>query len=136
MYIIIAFLLYTVTSKPIVISQPTNSTVDRVGLPITLTCEVSGDPDHYWVGWMHKNSIIQEGDKDSHSFFTSQNPNTTSYHLKVHYVKTPGKYTCQVYSIEGQQLDHVTHQVSVKGTYMAIHKFILSYILSNFRKSF
>ena len=113
-------MLYTVISKPIVISQPTNATVDRVGLPITLTCEVNGDPNHYWVGWMHKNSIIQEGDKDSHSLFTSQSfmsPNTTSYHLKVHYVKAPGKYTCQVYSIEGQQLDHVTHKVSIKGMY-------------------
>ena len=107
-----------VIPKPQIISLPINATVERVGLPITLTCEVSGDPNHYWVGWMHKNSIIQEGDDNSHSLSTLpslMSPNTTSYHLKVHYVKKPGEYTCQVYSLEGNQLDHVTHQVSVKG---------------------
>ena len=84
---------------------------------------MSGDPSHYWVGWMHKNSIIQEGDTNSHSLSTSpslMSPNTTSYHLTVHYVKAPGKYTCQVFSIEGKQLDHVTHEVSVKGMAISI----------------
>ena len=87
-------------------------------------------------------SIIQEGDKDTHSLFTSQNlmsPNTTSYHLKVHYVKSPGKYTCQVFSIEGKQLDHVTHQVSVKGVGIIKHIlyicFTVIFVLENTSES-
>ena len=82
---------------------------------------MSGDPSHYWVGWMHKNSIIETGDGHSLSNFIS--PNGTSYHLTIHSVKFPGSYTCQVYSIEGKQLDNVTHQVSVKGMY--IYKWLL-----------
>ena len=106
--------MFVVISRPLITTCPTNATVDRVGLPITLTCEVSGDPSHYWVGWMHKNSIIETG--NGHTVSSLMSPNSTSYHLKVHSVKFPGKYTCQVFSIEGKQLSNVTHQVSVKGT--------------------
>ena len=79
---------------------------------------VSGDPSHYWVGWVYKNSIIQRGDGDSHSLSmspSSMSPNGTTNYLTIHTVNVPGKYTCQVYSIEGKKLDHVTHQVSIKG---------------------
>ena len=53
-----------------------------------------------------------------HSLSTSPNlmtPNGTNHYLTVHSVDVPGKYTCQVYSIEGKQLDHVTHKISIKG---------------------
>ena len=122
---------YIVTSKPVIITKPMNATVDRIGLPITLLCEVSGDPNHYWVGWMHKNSMIQRGDGHSHSLSTSpslSSPNSTSYHLTIHSVKVPGNYTCQVFSIEGKQLDHVTHEVSVKG--MVIYNSFVDYNFS------
>ena len=49
---------HIVIPKPEVITEPISTTVDR--LPITLTCEVGGDPSHYWVGWIHKNSITQQ----------------------------------------------------------------------------
>jgi len=78
---------------------------------------VSGDPSHYWVGWMHKNSIIQR-DENSYSLSTSpslRSLNGTTHHLTIHSVKVPGKYTCQVYSFKGDKLGNVTHQVSVKG---------------------
>ena len=107
--------------KPEIVTRPINTAVDRVGLPITLTCKVSGDPSHYWVGWMYRNSVIQRRDEDySHSFSTSPSymPNGTTHHLTIHSLKAPGNYTCQVYSIEGKQLDNVTHQVSVKGMLM------------------
>ena len=110
--------IVTSNYKPVIITKPTTTTVDQIGLPITLRCEVSGDPNHYWVGWMHKNSMIQRGDGHSHSLSTSpslSSPNSTSYHLTIHSVKVPGNYTCQVFSIEGKQLDHVTHEVTVKG---------------------
>ena len=118
--------------KSVIISDPTVFTVERAGLPITLTCQVSGDPNHYWVGWMHQNTMIK-GDGNSHSLSDSRSvmsmsPNTTSYHLKVHSVKNPGKYSCLVFSIEGKQLDNVTHQVSIKGILMLI-SFCFSYIL-------
>ena len=64
---------------------------------------------------MHQNSIIET--EDGHSLSSLISPNGTSYHLTIHSVKLPGNYTCQVYNIEGKQLDNVTHQVSVKGTY-------------------
>ena len=104
--------------RPEIITRPINAVVDRVGLPITLTCKVSGDPSHYWVGWMYRNSIIQRGDEDyAHSFSTSPSylSNGTTQFLTIHSLKAPGNYTCQVYSIEGKQLDNVTHQVTVKG---------------------
>ena len=112
--------------------------MDRAGLPITLTCEVDGDPSHYWVGWIHKNSIIQTGDGDSYSHSTSPSltsPNGTSYHLTVHSVKAPGKYTCQVYSIEGEKLANMSHEVSFKG--VDTHKFMYTCIIFFiFRKHF
>ena len=110
--------MFIVIAKPEIITKPINATVDSVGLPITLTCKVSGDPSHYYIGWIHKNSIMQRGDGYSHSISTSPNllsPNGTIHYLTVHSVNIPGKYTCQVYSIEGKQLNNVTHQVSIKG---------------------
>ena len=112
---------FIVLHKPEIISRPIKSTVE-IGLPITLTCVVNGDPSHYWVGWLHKNFTIQTGDGHSHSVSTSPTgslllPNSTSYHLTVHSVQAPGKYTCQVFNIEGKQLDNVTHQINVKGMY-------------------
>jgi len=103
-----------VKPKTEIITRPINTTVDRVGLPITLTCRVNGDPSQYWVGWIHKNSILQSEDGYSHSISTSPSPNGTTHYLTIHMVKAPGKYTCQVYSKEGKKLDHVTHQVSAK----------------------
>ena len=107
-----------VMPKPEIVTKPITAEVDRVGLPITLTCTVSGDPSHYWVGWMYRNSIIQRSGEHSLSASSSFLPNGTTHHLTVHYIKVPGNYTCQVYSIEGKQLDNVTHQVSVKGTFV------------------
>ena len=136
---IASYIVYnlTVIPEPVITTCPINATVDTVGLPITLTCEVSGDPTHYWVGWMHKKSIIQTGDEHSVSVLPSlMSPNCTSYHLKVHSVKFPGKYTCQVFSIEGKHLSNVTHQVSVKGTDIhqcALH-LILTFVLFKFQK--
>ena len=92
-------------------------------MPITLTCKVSGDPSHYWVGWMYRNSIIQKRDEDyAHSFSTSPSylSNEITQFLTVHSLKAPGNYTCQVYSIEGKQLDNVMHQVSIKGLSLPI----------------
>ena len=113
------YIIHTVViPKPKITTRPINATVERVGLPITLTCRVSGDPSHYWVGWVYKNSIIQRGNGHSHSLSTSPSfisSNGTTHHITIHTVTVPGKYTCQVYSIEGEQLDHVTHQVSIKG---------------------
>ena len=51
-----------VIPKPEITPKPINASVKRVGSPITLTCTVSGDPNHYWVGWLFKDSIIQRGD--------------------------------------------------------------------------
>ena len=107
-------------SKPVIISNPVNVNVTRPGLPITLSCEVDGDPNHYWVGWFYKSSIIQNGDDDhsvsiSPSFRSLQG---TTHHLTVHSVKHDGKYKCLVFSIrDGSVVDQQTHQVTIsKGT--------------------
>ena len=44
-------------SKPIIKLMLLLAT--RSGLPITLSSEVDGDPNHYWVGWFYKTSTIQ-----------------------------------------------------------------------------
>ncbi|XP_065916569.1 uncharacterized protein [Dysidea avara] len=105
-----------VVSKPTIISPSVNATVTRPGLPITLSCEVDGDPNHYWVGWFHRNSMIQTDD-DDHSVSVSPSVwslQGTTHHLTVHSVKVAGKYHCRVFTIQdGNVTDQVTHQVSI-----------------------
>ena len=110
-------------SKPKIISPSLNTTVIRPGLPITLSCEVDGDPDHYWVGWFYKTSMIQTNGDDDHSVSVSpsiKSPQGTTHHLTVHSVKQDGKYQCQVFTIkEGSVADQLTHQVTIsKGMLM------------------
>ena len=96
-----------------IISKPHNITT-VVGLPVTLTCYVEGDPNHYWVGWMSRNSIIQAGEEHSVSTSPSfQSANGTVHYLTIHTVKTSGKYHCNVYTISKKVVDQVTHQVTV-----------------------
>ena len=103
-------------SKPKIVSPPLNATVTRPGLPITLSCEVDGDPNHYWLGWFYKSSIIQNGD-DDHSVSVSPSFRSlqgTTHHLTVHSVKLDGKYQCLVFTIkDGSVIDEVTHQVAI-----------------------
>ena len=112
----ICILFLTVVSKPTIISPSVNATVTRPGLPITLSCEVDGDPNHYWVGWFHRNSMIQTDD-DDHSVSVSPSVwslQGTTHHLTVHSVKVAGKYHCRVFTIQdGNVTDQVTHQVSI-----------------------
>ena len=99
--------------EPKIISKSQNITIEY-GLPITLTCYVDGDPSHYWVGWMSRNEIIQEGKEHSMSTspsFTSTNG--TVHYLTVHTVKTSGKYHCNVHTMSKKVVDQVTHQVVV-----------------------
>ncbi|XP_065918619.1 uncharacterized protein [Dysidea avara] len=103
-------------SKPTIISNPVNATVTRPGLPITLSCEVYGDPNQYWVGWLYKSSIIQNGD-DDHSVSVSPSFRSLqgkTHHLTVHSVKHDGKYQCLVFTIgDGSVVDQLTHQVTI-----------------------
>ena len=98
---------------PRIVNKPHNITTD-IRLPITLTCYVEGDPNHYWVGWMSRQTIIQAGEE--HSISTSPNfksTNGTIHHLTIHSVKEAGKYECKVYTITGDVQDQLTHHVSV-----------------------
>ena len=61
--------MFIVIPKSEIITKPINATVDRVGLPITLTCNISGDPSCYYIDWIHKHSIMQRGDGYSHSIY-------------------------------------------------------------------
>ena len=102
-----------VVVKPNITSNCSNVTVE-VGLPVTLTCYVEGDPKHYWVGWMSKNTFIHAGDE--HSISTSpsfKSLNGTAHHLTIHSVKVSGKYECTLYNINGDIQDQVTHHVIV-----------------------
>ena len=111
-----AIFMPTVISKPKIISPSLNATVTRPGLPITLSCEVDGDPDHYWVGWFYKTSVIQNED-DGHSVSVSPSIKSlqgSTHHLTVHSVKQDGKYQCQVFTIkDGSVADQLTHQVTI-----------------------
>ena len=82
-----------------------------VGLPVTLSCHVKGDPTHYWVGWMYRDSIIQEGEQNAMS--TSRSTRGTHHYLTIHTVKESGKYKCNVYTIKGL-VNQVPHHVTVK----------------------
>ena len=104
-------------SKPKIVNPPVNATVTRPGLPITLSCQVDGDPNHYWVGWFYKTAIIKNGD-DDHSVSVSPNFRSqqggTTHHLTVHSVKHDGKYQCLVYTIrDGSVVDQLAHQVTI-----------------------
>ena len=103
----------TLVTKPKITSKSSNITTN-VGLPVTLTCYVEGDPKHYWVGWMYRNTVIEAGEE--HSISTSPNfrsHNGTTHHLTVHNIKESGKYVCTVYTITGDVQDQVSHQVHV-----------------------
>jgi len=78
--------------------------------------------NHYWVGWLHKGSIIQNGDDD---YSVSVSPSVrslqgTTHHLTVHSVKQEGKYQCIVFTIKDGSVhvvDQQAHQVTItKGT--------------------
>ena len=106
--------------KPIIISNPVTVNVTRPGLPITLSCDVDGDPNHYWVGWFYKSSIIQNGD-DDHSVSVSPSFRSLqgiTHHLTVHSVKHDDKYQCLVFTIrDGSVVDQLTHEVAITGAY-------------------
>ena len=82
-----------------------------VGLPVTLSCHVKGDPDHYWVGWMYRDSIIQEGEQYATS--TARSTRGTHHYLTIHSVKQSGNYVCKVYTIHGT-VDETTNNVTVE----------------------
>ena len=125
---------FTVIQKPPkVINKPSNITTD-IGLPVTLTCYVEGDPNHYWVGWMSRHTVIQAGEK--HSISTSPNfksANGTIYHLTIHSVKEAGKYECKVYAITGDVQDQVAHHIIVNDHDGKNNEYIATYNrLTNF----
>jgi len=125
-----------VIPKPIITTTPVNATVTRPGLPITLSCEVHGDPNHYWVGWFYKTSIIKNGD-DDHSVSVSPSIRSlqgSTHHLTVHSVKQDGKYQCIVYAVrDGSVVDKATHQVEITGTIWHLSMLTVLY-LSYFRR--
>ena len=125
---------FTVIQKPPkVINKPSNITTD-IGLPVTLTCYVEGDPSHYWIGWMSRHTVIQAGEK--HSISTSPNfksANGTIYHLTIHSVKEAGKYECKVYAITGDVQDQVAHHIIVNDHDGKNNEYIATYNrLTNF----
>ena len=106
-------LLGILAIEPKIISKPCNITTE-VGQLVTLTCYVEGDPKHYWVGWMSRNTIIHAGDE--HSISTSpsfRSLNGTVQHLTIHSVKVSSKYECILYTVEGDVQDKVTHNIAV-----------------------
>ena len=115
-------LYFTVIEKPPkIINKPCNVTT-KVGLPVTLTCHIEGDPNHYWVGWMSRNTIIQEGEEHSISSSpSSKSSNGTAHYLTIHSVKKAGKYECKVYAITGDIQTQVTHQVFIPNGKEYIH---------------
>ena len=107
--------ILVIEKLPKIINKPRNITTD-VGLPVTLTCYVEGDPSHYWVGWMSRHAVIQAGEEHSISTspnFKSTNGTGTTHHLTIHSVKEAGKYECKVYTITGDVQDQLTHHIIV-----------------------
>ena len=101
------------TVEPKIINEPENITTG-VGLPVTLKCYVKGDPSHYIVGWISRNTVIQEGEEYSMSTSPSfKSTNGTAHYLTIHTVKVSDKYYCNVYTIENKVVDQVTHQIHV-----------------------
>ena len=94
-------------------NKPRNITTD-IGLPVTLTCCVEGDPNHYWVGWMSRHTIIQAGEEHSFSMSPSfKSTDGTIHYLTIHSVKGASEYECKVYTITGAVRDQLTHYVFV-----------------------
>ena len=113
MYLQTIFLHAVIDKLPKIINKPCNITI-AVGLPTTFRCSVEGDPSKYWVGWMIRNTIIQEGDE--YSISTSPNfqaNNGISHYLTVHTVKEADKYECKVYSLAGDIEDFIIHEVAI-----------------------
>ena len=115
----------TVISKPQIaqiVSPPLNVIVTRPDLPITLSCKVDGDPNHYWVGWSYNGSIITQNGDDGYSVSLSsfKSLQIITHHLTIDSVKFDGKYQCLVFSVrDGSVIDQLTHQVTIsKGTDM------------------
>ena len=107
--------VHTVTEKPSpkITNKPSNITI-AVGLPITFSCYVEGDPNSYWVGWMTKNIIIQPGEEHAVSTSPSfKSVNGTTHYLTVHTVKGTSKYDCKVYDLAGDVVDFITHKVII-----------------------
>ena len=76
------------TVEPKIINKPENITTG-VGLPVTLKCYVERDPSHYIVGWISRNTAIQEGEENSISNATSfKSTNGTAHYLTIHTVKS------------------------------------------------
>ena len=79
---------------------------------------MDGDPNHYWVGWLHRNTNIQS----EHSVSVSPSVRSlqgTTHHLTVHSVKVASKYQCQVFTIQdGNVTDQVTQQMSISSIYI------------------
>ncbi|XP_065915521.1 uncharacterized protein [Dysidea avara] len=101
---------FKVIPKPKITTKPTNVTT-MVGLPVTLSCHVKGDPDHYWVGWMYRDSIIQEGEQYATS--TARSTRGTHHYLTIHTVKQSGNYVCKVYTIHGS-VDETSNSVTIE----------------------
>ena len=108
--IAIATVIWTVIPKPKITNKPANVTT-TVGLPVTLLCYVEGDPNHYWVGWMYRDSIIQEGEK--YAMSTSRSTRGTHHYLTIHTVEESGKYKCKVFTINGP-VDQVSNEVTAE----------------------
>ena len=127
------------TVEPKIINEPENITTE-VGLPVTLKCYVEGDPSQYFVGWMSRNTMIQEGEEYSKSNTPSfKSTNGTAHYLTIHTVKVSDKYCCIVYSIENKVVDRVTHQILVNnGTIpytVALHCYKQCFVTENDKSS-
>ena len=107
----IIIVIYTVIPKPKITSNSTNVTT-TVGLPVTLSCHVEGDPNHYWVGWMHRESTIQQGEQ--YAMSTARTIRGTRHYLTIHTVKESGKYVCKLYTINGHVDQESSNTVTVE----------------------
>ena len=85
--------------------------ITDVGLPVTLRCQVEGDPGHYWIGWLKRNTIIQAEEETASPNFGLCN--STTRYLTIHSIKVPGKYECKMYTVTGDIQDQVSHQVFI-----------------------
>jgi len=55
-----------------------------VGLPVTFSCHVEGDPNHYWVGWMHRDQSLPFNKENNTPFLPLGLPEvhvTTSHYI-------------------------------------------------------
>ena len=86
--------------------------ITKIGLPITLRCYVEGDPNHYSVGWMSKNTILQQESSIS-SLPNNPSCNESIHYLTVHSIKISDKYVCKVFILTGDAQDQVNNRVLV-----------------------